>query len=342
MEVDWSDLPEDMLYSIAMRMDHLSDYVRFGAVCKSWRSAIIGGNTRTTPLHLRFPFLLLSDNFTEDHALYSPLERKLHPIRLPNRLRPTRFLGSSSDGWVCMIDDNLYLLNPFSGAVVFLPPPRTSFDFVFKAVWSAAKTDPNCIIALLCEMYDRNMVYYCRPGDARWTALSSSLEFVNDVVFFNENLYVVDWEAGRVVAMDLHQGTTTMMAVEALDGFLDWMDHYMHLAAGPSGPLLVVRHMKKNVFETERFELFELDGTLKKWVETKSLDEGMLFLGWNTSIWLSSSSGLKECKGNSIYFIDMNKDLGIFYLEDGSFGSIWGLDEKPLYYNCELVVPILP
>ncbi|KAK1308284.1 hypothetical protein QJS10_CPA09g00725 [Acorus calamus] len=277
-----------------MRMDHLSDYVRFGGVCKSWRSAIIGGNTRTTPL-------------------YSPLERKLHPIRLPDRPpRMERFLGSSSDGWLCMVDDedNLYLRNPFFSGAVSLP---------CSWKWTTAKW----------------------PGDARWTVLKASLEFVNDVVFFNENLYVVDRRAVRVVAMDLHQGRE-MMVVDAPDGFLHWMHmvgkgNYMHLAAGPSGPLLVLCHLKNNSFETERFQLFVLDDTLKKWVETRSLDEGMLFLGWNTAIWLSSSSGLKENKGNSIYFIDENKDLGIFYLEDGAFGSVSGL---PSDYSYELAVPI--
>ncbi|KAK1271769.1 putative F-box protein [Acorus gramineus] len=339
MKSDWSDLPEDMLFSIATRAEHLSDYIRFGAVSKSWRSAITV--YPRPPLHLRFPFLLLSrDNKTRDHALYSPLERKLHPIRLPDRSRPKRCLGSTSDGWVCMIDDNLhlYLLNPFSGAVVLLPPLSTdfitdgSFEHVLKAVWSA---EPSIIVILLCKKEERETVYYCRPGDARWKVLETSLEFLHDAVLFNKGLYVMNWEARRVAAID-HHGRGMMMAAGP--------NKFMYLAGCPSGPLLVVRHMK-NVYETRRFELFEPDSKMKKWVKTKSLDDGMLFLGMNTAIWLSSSS-LKECKGNSIYFMDRNRDgvvedLGIFYLEDGSFGSICGLDEKPLYDSFEWVVPIL-
>ncbi|KAK1272133.1 F-box protein SKIP23 [Acorus gramineus] len=244
-----------------------------------------------------------------------------------------------------MIDVNLdlYLLNPFSNAVVLLPSLRTdyssdgSFEYVLKAVLSAKPTDPNCIIALLCETDDYHMVYYCRPGDARWTLIKTSLEFVTDAVFFNENLYVVNSYAERVAAIDLHKGREMTMAVGP-DGFLDWSDNFRYLVAGPSGPLLVVRHLK-NLWETRGFELFRLDGTLKKWVETKSLDEGLLFLGRNTSFWLSSSN-LKECKGNSIYFMDKYRDLGIFYLEDGSFGSICGLDEKLLCYSYEWVVPV--
>ncbi|KAK1321412.1 hypothetical protein QJS10_CPA03g01122 [Acorus calamus] len=172
--------------------------------------------------------------------------------------------------------------------------------------------------------------------------IETSLEFEYDAVFFNENLYVVEWQAGRVAVIDIHHGRQMTMAMGP-DGFLDTMDLFMYLVAGPSGPLLVVRHLK-NVSERRRFELFELDGALEKWVETKSLDEGMLFLGKSASIWLSTSN-LKGHKGNSIYFMDHNRDgvvedLGIFYLEDGSFGSICGLAEKPLCDSFEWVVPI--
>ncbi|KAK1272134.1 hypothetical protein QJS04_geneDACA005992 [Acorus gramineus] len=251
-----------------------------------------------------------------------------------------------------MVDDNLdlYLFNPFSTAVVPLPPFRNDFIsepiprpygslvyFVWKAVWFAEPTDPNCIIALLYQWdYTRDMetgVVYYKWGDARWTVLETSLESVDNVVFFNENLYLVDrW--GGVKEIDLHQGREITMET--------WLKGYKYLGAGPSGPLLVAKHMK--ACEVRPFELFELDRTLKKWVETKSLDEGMFFLGMNTLIWLSSSN-LKGCKGNSIYFIyynmnDRRKDLCIFNLEDGSFGTICGIDEKLLYNGYEWVVPI--
>ncbi|KAK1270867.1 hypothetical protein QJS04_geneDACA006018 [Acorus gramineus] len=336
--MDWSGLPEEILLSIATRMDHLSEYIRIGAVCKSWRSALL---VRPPPLHLRFPFLLVYYGMWRDDAFYSPLERKLHPMKIPHRRRPkTRLGSSSSDGWVCIVHDNvdLYLHNPFSGAVVLLPPLICDdyFEYARKAVWSAEPTDPNCIIALLC-----NRVYYCRPGDARWKVLNTSLEFVPDAIFFNENLYMLQPWCGRIVAIDPHQGREMTMAMRP-DGFLQGMDKLLHLVAGPSAPMLVVRHMK-NEHETTWFEVFRVDGTLKKWVKTKSLDEGMLFLGMDNSIWFSSSN-LKGCKGNSIYFIDHDiyflvDYLRIFYLEEGSFGVIGEIDRD--IYSYEWIVPTL-
>ncbi|KAK1271764.1 hypothetical protein QJS04_geneDACA006002 [Acorus gramineus] len=335
MEVYWSDLPKDLLFSIASRTEHLFDYIRFGAVCKSWRSAV---TVNPRPLHLRFPLLFACNR--RDYFLYSPFECKLHPIKLPSI--SVGCLGSSSNGWVCMLrnDLDIYLFNPFSNSEVLLPPLRTDFISelipllsVRKAVWSAEPTDPNCIVVLLYD--EANGVVYCRPGDVRWTMFKISLGNRFDAIFFNnKNLYVVDCRSGRVAAVDLHRGRE-MTVAEGRDGFCDGSGKSRYLVAGPSGPLLVVRHMK-NMSETRRFELFELDGTLKKWVETKSLDEGMLFLGMNTSIWVSSSN-LKGCKGNSIYFMHYNTNLGIFYLEDGSFGSMCGL---PSHYSYEWVVPI--
>ncbi|KAK1271765.1 hypothetical protein QJS04_geneDACA006003 [Acorus gramineus] len=110
----------------------------------------------------------------------------------------------------------------------------------------------------------------------------------------------------------------------------------MNLAVGPSGLLFILRHLIPH--QTEMFEIFRLDETKTKWVHTKSLDDGMLFLGLNTLMWLSSDN-FKECKGNSIYFTDDDvtdlkylddrvEDSSIFYLEDASFGSIYGNDRK--------------
>ncbi|KAK1321476.1 hypothetical protein QJS10_CPA03g01375 [Acorus calamus] len=121
-------------------MENLSDYTRLGAVCKPWRTAFVG---LPRPLHLRFPLLFLSCRTTINsdngpyHALYSPFERKVHPVKLPDRPRPERCIGSSSDGWVCMIDDDgldIYLFNPFSGVVVHLPC-LFGDENLFKAVW---------------------------------------------------------------------------------------------------------------------------------------------------------------------------------------------------------------
>ncbi|KAK1272131.1 hypothetical protein QJS04_geneDACA005991 [Acorus gramineus] len=113
MAADWSELPKDILFSIAMRAEHLSDYIRFGAVCKSWRFAVIG-NTR--PLHLGFPLLFVSRRTTANN----------------NNNRPDHAPRDASDppqwgaGFAWPTTADVYILNVFTGAVVTLPPLTTN------------------------------------------------------------------------------------------------------------------------------------------------------------------------------------------------------------------------
>ncbi|KAK1283235.1 hypothetical protein QJS10_CPB21g01394 [Acorus calamus] len=289
-------------------------------------------------------------------------------------------------GWVCMADDrrlDVYLLNLFTGAMVTLPPLTTNvisehwrggvrplqircddgvFEMVafghfgedahlYKVVFSTEPTDPNCTIVVFFRRAVCMDLVYCRPGDERWALMDTSLWEVYDAVFYKEKLYVVTSIMGSVVAFDLiHQGQEIKMpTVNVIDR--DWfcvpdMRTQVHLAVGPSGLLFILRHLIPH--QTEMFKIFRLDETETKWVRTKSLDDGMLFVGLNTSTWLPSGN-FKECKGNSIYFTDdvtnllylddQFKDSGVFYLEDMSFGSIYGDDMKVLYPHPVWVIP---
>ncbi|KAK1321413.1 hypothetical protein QJS10_CPA03g01123 [Acorus calamus] len=217
------------------------------------------------------------DDNRRDHFLYSPLERKLHPLRLPDRSHPERCLGSSSDGWVCMVDDNLdlYLFNPFfSGApVVTLPSLRPCFmsvhlpdqdndddpeifydaeggigggDYIRdvyldKAIWSAEPTDPHCIVVLL-RQHPYNLIY-CRPGDAEWTVMGVPILFPCNAVFYKERLCVVSGEGGDIVGFDLLH-PRQYIVMPRLENFRFSMTSQMYFVAGPSGLLIIVRDLK--------------------------------------------------------------------------------------------------
>ncbi|KAK1267156.1 hypothetical protein QJS04_geneDACA000405 [Acorus gramineus] len=67
-------------------------------------------------------------------------------------------------------------------------------------------------------------------------------------------------------------------------------------------------------------------------------DDGMVFLGMNCSTYLSATD-FHGCRGNRIYFTDDNKktrswwgcDMGVFCLEDGSLGSHYQTNVKPMW-----------
>ncbi|KAK1281251.1 hypothetical protein QJS04_geneDACA002819 [Acorus gramineus] len=127
----------------------------------------------------------------------------------------------------------------------------------------------------------------------------------------------------------------------------------IYLAESPSGLLLIARRIGRTADSITRgFRIFRLHEGATQWLEVCNLDNGMLFLGLNTSFWLSASD-FKEGEENSIYFtddviaeycimeqeLDPGNDSGVFHLEDQSFSSICDDDMKLLYPHPVWVVP---
>ncbi|KAK1272135.1 hypothetical protein QJS04_geneDACA005995 [Acorus gramineus] len=134
-----------------------------------------------------------------------------------------------------MVDNrlDLSLLNPFSRALVTLPPLRTNSiseptldllhgrgslefrlhengfavvrsgeymrdEYLTKAVWSAKPTDDNCVIVILLQEAYR--IVYCRLDETCWIEIQTSFDFLSDAIFYKEKLYVVRNQAPRVAA----------------------------------------------------------------------------------------------------------------------------------------------
>ncbi|KAK1291315.1 F-box protein [Acorus calamus] len=205
---------------------------------------------------------------------------------------------------------------------------------------------------------------------AGWaTMIRTSLNFIADAIFYKEDhrFYVVGYTSVnvRVVAVDILQEQEMEMpeleeAIETEMASDRDLAIRLHIAVGgPSGLVVVLRLLKFLKIEkipydlTVGFKLFKLDETETKWVVTKSLDDdghGMVFLGSNNSVWLSSGDFKGLCKGNSIYFTDDDRfnsvyyaglggESGVFHLEDGSFRSIYDNDLKYLYPHPVWVLP---
>ncbi|KAK1289717.1 hypothetical protein QJS10_CPB18g01412 [Acorus calamus] len=353
----WSELPKELLYLIETRLMNLSDRVLFAAACKSWRSALKESPNRSCSRR-EFPWLMLPGG-----ALYSPLEDKVRSINLPNRHHFQRFLGSSSDGWVAMVDEslNVYLFNPISGAEarlpsltnVFLVMMRRLFThgswmssldvrdiYLRKAVWSP---DPNNLGSVSMVLLMKCMVAVNRPGNARWTVRYG--QFI-DVIYNKEIFYLVD-QKGQVFTLninDIHE-RRVWKKWKPWNMDLPMGSNKLYLVEGPSSLLLVIR-LKKFPggccpYRTTGFKVFELNEGTMKWERKVDLGDGMLFLGMNSSIHLSASH-FPECQGNRIYFTDDNMaqscslkyggyDMGVFCLGDGSLGCPYRTDERSMW-----------
>ncbi|KAI8549374.1 hypothetical protein RHMOL_Rhmol06G0019600 [Rhododendron molle] len=156
--VDWSELPPELIQTIAEKLITHTDYLRFRAVSTTWRLS-----TPTAPLHLptQLPWLMLPFNQTRrstqgatrhllvdglgqrkkitgaSRPFFSLSANKSHSLHLPESSphRRRRHRGSSH-GYLAFLDESpdFFLLNPLTRAKFSLPPLSSfpnvvAFDF---------------------------------------------------------------------------------------------------------------------------------------------------------------------------------------------------------------------
>ncbi|KAK9278185.1 hypothetical protein L1049_027745 [Liquidambar formosana] len=135
-----------------------------------------------------------------------------------------------------------------------------------------------------------------------------------------------------------------------------------YLVESSAGDLLMVqRFLKQKDHEiqllTSGFKIFKLQHStataIAGWIEIKSLGDDALFLGDNHSLCISVAN-VTGCKSNSIYYTDDYddattyeafgpRDMGVFNLEDASFGLHYKLDPSQKHMPPALwIVPTLP
>ncbi|PIA49898.1 hypothetical protein AQUCO_01300555v1 [Aquilegia coerulea] len=355
-ERNWLDLPDHILNCISDLLIDINDYIRFGAVCRPWRYIYIE-NLRRHTTHRQLPLLMIPsepcDLQNQTRSLYSLSENRVIPnfqIRLPHN----KFCRGSSEGWLVVLDDNctdVYLFNPFLSVDNKLELPHlTEFPheedeifegFLTKAVLSANPTSSftNYVVMAIYGQYAR--LAFFKPGDKTWTPLDFEYMVIEDVIYFNDQFFAVNFE-GTVFAFDVNHHHLKQAELAPPPG--NNIDTRKFLVNSLGNLLLVRRLMKRSEGEycTTGFEVFKLDEFTRNWVQVESLGDQTLFLGDNTSISISSSH-YYGCKRNCIYFTDdyfegywVDKlsgpsDIGVFNLEDGSIKQHYPLKSNIVF-----------
>jgi hypothetical protein len=114
---DWSTgLPPELLKVIGKSLASGADAASFRSVCTPWRDAV---PFATFGPHLLLPFGPDSETVT----VYSVAEDKTLSLPVPPQARGKVPCGTSC-GWLALMDEaaSVTLLNPFTGALVELPP----------------------------------------------------------------------------------------------------------------------------------------------------------------------------------------------------------------------------
>lgn len=118
MDADWSDLPPDLVVSIAKRIVHLDDFAAFGAACKSWRSKA----TKENFTGEFTPILMLPMNEDDvNPRCYSLTKGRFNKLNMPEAKGNHCY---SSLGWLLIASDaasKSTLLHPLNHTRIELP-----------------------------------------------------------------------------------------------------------------------------------------------------------------------------------------------------------------------------
>ncbi|XP_059654033.1 F-box protein At2g17036-like [Cornus florida] len=360
-ESDWAFLPKILLDMILDKLVSFSEYVRFGAVCKPWRYVAMDNKLKFIQNKFlgQVPFLMVpsKDNSDERRSLYSITHNKLYDFQL--RVPYIKRLSGSSHGWLFTVEDSLAvtLMNPFSGATIELPPiteidpPLPEYDDgtphevefeVRRAIMSAdPASSPNDYIVTIIYSGCSHLAFI-RAGDEAWTYIDKKRFLsIEDVIYYNGQIFAIDYQS-RVLMIDVNRkdGESKVPQVEVAERVTRPDFEQIYLVESSNGDLLLVKRFldENDAIEhtTSGFKVFKLLLEQFESLELKNLGGDTLFVGDNHSICVSASKW-PGCQANSIYYTDDythihfkppsgRRDIGIFNIENGSFGTHYILD----------------
>ncbi|KAL5698950.1 SWR1-complex protein 3 [Ranunculus cassubicifolius] len=355
--VDWSQAPQEILGSIAERLNSIEDYLRFGGVCRSWRFVTLDHRRfRFSPKTLPWLMFPLHKKDEDGKDIDNPNFFSLSDVKFYKRSLPEArgccFSGSKY-GWLILFGDGrIELYNPLTRNRIGLPLPYTNYR-VQKGFLSmpSSITSPKDQFLVVVNFFKE--LAFIRPGDTTWTTIEIPVTNNSDIIQLNDVFYIIDSD-GIIRTFDIRSpkpaATEFMLPPEDIQS--DQLSFYL---VGLRGELhMVVKYHLSEMFteghhfmpgsrpfaehQTYYFRVFKLDLSTKKWKEVFTLGDYTIFVGRNTSIYLLATDFV-DCSRSSIYFADSwmgddlsTGDIGIFNLEtEGMEALFTGKDVVGLY-----------
>ncbi|GMN28836.1 hypothetical protein TIFTF001_002187 [Ficus carica] len=342
---EWSDLPKELLETIAGHLQTKTDVCRFRSVCKSWRLSVPPfKNPFFFPLCL--PFF---EPINRHQAFLSLTQSTLYYLNQPS-LSPS---SSSSRGWLVKIregrdDLQNHLINPLSPLKIcpFPDPfPKTlnlSNFRVFEVAKCYGLQFPNGSFGCFKVAFSPNprpslmivtsgLLWHLQLSghDNRWVLIDDMISPLSydDVVLYRGKFFAVD-DYGRAVLID----PSSLGLTEIVPRMIAREGQKKRLVKSKGELLLVDRYPDKKWDKSGdikvEFRVFKLEIEQKRWVEVKSLDDRILFLGHDCSFTLPARCFGGGCKGNCIVFAD--PVFMVFSLNDGKLSP---MDQHPEYIS---------
>ncbi|KAI5011412.1 hypothetical protein ZWY2020_013549 [Hordeum vulgare] len=340
----WSDLPDDLLGMVRLRLASPHDRVRLAAVCKVWRAAM-----SRLPAPPTVPLLLLS----QCEALTTAGTKRLcgpdgsWVVRVPDKAEGKWFVGSHEGGWVAAVDSStLVIVNLFSDAEVevsticsrnlkYIDPARLR-----KIIFSE---DPPLAAASLLPSLTSGPMLQCAKLVAMsgWTKEEIDDKMIMDIAFCNGELYGLMYPNEELAKFEIDikvDGTPIItsnhtMAIKRRDRYENYPGYLIELHGKPSMAILHVWLPNREPF----FKVFALvdagnhEGYMYKWVEVMSFGDHALFFGLNSSKAVHVTDIHHGVKRNHIYYSTKKERWPKIKVPDDALYSVITDDDEHMY-----------
>ncbi|KAJ4797021.1 F-box protein (DUF295) [Rhynchospora pubera] len=303
---DWSRLPELAVHLISTKVKSILDYVRFRAVCSSWRS---GSPPKPSHLPPQLPWLMINDVTTVEEGIglfYDLWESKMRKLHLPEIVG--MWCLASCHGWLLLTPtggQEVFLLNPLTRARVPLPPFNTDFKYLYddcdapfyyflslsvnKMTFSTDLTDPNCLIMVF--HLGMTMIQICRVGEPCWTDVTGGplhrFKTIQDATYYNGRLYLLYHEAMEIV--DSNKPEERIVVYNFEPGLQNFRKRFLE---GKSGVYVVIieedevysaaHNTKYGIKKTRKpkMELYQFQEQSLKLNQISDTNNTAIFCGW--------------------------------------------------------------
>ncbi|KAL1544796.1 putative F-box protein [Salvia divinorum] len=332
--IPWSDLPPELLDTIAKRLAAAIDVRRFRAVCRSWRSSTPPYKFPTIEL----PFFNNCQSSGRKHsgAYFILTQRIVYRIQLPNSKNP--------DFWLVKLEDSdngkVRIINPVTHRKIEVPPavqmPKVLntldfhvsevckgyalryvnpsnqsddyYDFRYaKKVAFSANAETGEYVVMIIDL--RSRLLRITSDRKKWTLFHGSVGSYN---FAAAKFYDVATVKGRLCATDASGDIWAFDSkfgwrISSYDGDGAFKRRMVELCDGElalveemgkvDGPCDLIFQVKQPFVDVAVYALSKL---LKKWIDIKAMHGGIVVVGDDCSF----SIPIKELNAARIFYTD--------------------------------------
>ncbi|KAJ4746927.1 F-box SKIP23-like protein (DUF295) [Rhynchospora pubera] len=297
-ERDWASLPPDVLNLIAKLLNEITHFVRFRAVCPSWRSS-----TPVTYLAPQFPWILdkRKDPHDPNLSFYSIPFNKIYTINAPSYLN--KILSGHSDGYMFTLSQRhqaVSLLNPLNNHDIPLP----TYQLVGSPHWIGPQQTKmgEYVVCYGHSGHQSPKLVFYHPGQNYLQELELSSDYTDCHHFYLRGmLFSIERTSGATKVTNIADGTLAYV-IPPIEGHLGNCAEY--LVEDSRGDILRVPRYNPSFINS--FDVYKLDVATKSglpcWVKVNNIGNQALFMDRDGGFALRAShlSGIKE---NCVYFL---------------------------------------